>query len=339
MPLEASPSPYPPLLTARLLRLTLTLACCAGGLALDGLPGRADEPAAKAPTSDIDSAPPPDLPIERRSPKVRTEGLAALELPGIPASAISPFLNGVRVSDDAEGAMPGARPVTALPEGHRVAGIGEPIYVEGLGSGTDWDIYRRGLSFVDPDTGKRLGTELVPVGEARLDRAGATATLIVRRASREIGVGDLVVPHADTSISVNYRPQVPVLEIDARVMSIYGGRSEQSSLGSGLELDRPGATDFERRREAGPLQVVTLNRGRTAGLEPGNVLALHRTQRIVDDRSTGPYYQGEARPRQVDLPEQRYGLVFVFRTFEHVSYALVVRGDRSAAPGDHARNP
>jgi hypothetical protein len=330
------------------LPLCLRLSCglIAGLTGLAGLPGSGPRPAEAAePAAALirpatqDEAPVPALPVERLSPQVRMTPLDALDLPPIPASAVSPFLAGVRVTDEAGSGLPGAQPVSALAEGHRVAGIGEHIYVGDLGAGTDWDIYRRGAALIDPASGERLATELVPIGQARLVRSGNPATLVVRSASREVGVGDLVVPHADATIALSYRPLVPVRDIDAQVMSIYGGRAEQSELGAGLAVDRPGAFDFERRREAGPLQVITLNRGRDAGLEPGHVLALHRSQRIDSNRSIGPYYLGERRRPPVDLPDERYGLIFVFRTFEHVSYALVVRGERSAAPGDHARNP
>ena len=84
---------------------------------------------------------------------------------------------------------------------------------------------------------------------------------------------------------------------------------------------------------------MILNKGAADGLELGNVLALYRSVTISRDKSIGPFYMGGPRPPDVTLPEERYGLVFVFRTFQHVSFALIVQGSEPATPRDIARTP
>ena len=97
--------------------------------------------------------------------------------------------------------------------------------------------------------------------------------------------------------------------------------------------------DYDSRREAGPLQIVSINRGTNDKVEVGHVLALYRSAKIKFERSAGSYYMGGPKPEDIELPDERYGLVFVFRTFERVSYGLIVQAQRTAVPGDLARTP
>jgi hypothetical protein len=85
--------------------------------------------------------------------------------------------------------------------------------------------------------------------------------------------------------------------------------------------------------------VVSINRGAKDGLEPGHVLALYRSTTIIRDRSVGPYYMGDPRTPPFPLPEERYGLLMVFRVFENLSYALTLNVERAVAPGDVAAKP
>ena len=50
-------------------------------------------------------------------------------------------------------------------------------------------------------------------------------------------------------------------------------------------------------------------------------------------------YRGEAGKESFQLPEKRYGVVFVFRVFERVSYALVMESDGPVTIADAVRKP
>jgi len=120
--------------------------------------------------------------------------------------------------------------------------------------------------------------------------------------------GDELIPAPPPEI-ITYAPHRPDREISAKIMSIYGGIEEGSSS-----------------------SVVSLTRGKMDGLEVGHVVALFRNRvsiNVDDDgvRSTTP------------VPEERYGLAFVFRVFDHVAYALVVDSSKAVIVGDSARNP
>ena len=138
---------------------------------------------------------------------------------------------------------------------------------------------------------------------------------------------------------VDFVPHAPALPVDARVIGTYGGRGEQSYLGSDLDDNRKDVGAFDARREAGPLQIVSINRGADDGLERGHVLALFRTSVATNDRSIGVFYMGKKRVAPVQLPEERYGLLMIFRTFDHLSYGLIVQAQRTVVAGDAVRQP
>ncbi len=290
-----------------------------------------------APDSNATSA---SLPTERLSPATRETALDTTAIPAIPLSAIGPFLAQVQITEGRT--VPGAQPVSGIEAGRGAAYASQRIYARGLGSaapGSEWDIVRLGPPLIDPETRRVLASEVMATGLARLVHPGETATLVIVRSDREVVAGDLLVPRAVAPLVLDYTPHAPRAPVSAQVIAIYGGRGEHNALGAGLELDRPGSLDFERRREAGPLQVIVLNRGRAQGLEPGHVLSLHQRQTLANDRSIGPFYLGTPRPPVLQLPAERYGLALVFRTFDQVAYALVVQSVHSVKPGDVLREP
>ena len=108
---------------------------------------------------------------------------------------------------------------------------------------------------------------------------------------------------------VDYIPHRPDTLIDGRIISIYGG------VGS-----------------AGQSSIVSLNRGSRDGLEIGHVLALERNRTIVERDE-------KDRKVNVQIPRERSGLIFVFRTFERISYALVLQSEGAVDLNDFVRTP
>jgi hypothetical protein len=82
--------------------------------------------------------------------------------------------------------------------------------------------------------------------------------------------------------------------------------------------------------QIGTFDVVVLNRGEREGLAVGDTLAIYRRGGTVRDPITR---------EQVTLPNQRGGLLMVFRTFEKLAYGVVLQADRPLAVGDEVRNP
>ena len=240
-------------------------------------------------------------------PKVHVEKDHTV-IPSIPQNVIEPFLSRPLVVD--EPGMKDAPRIVATQEDRVVLGPGNVAYVANLDGKRDlWQVYRPAKPLVDPETKETLGYEAYYLGTARKVRDGEPATVEIVSAKEEIARGDRLAPAARAEI-VSYVPHAPNAQVDARIVAVYGGV-----------------------KEAGRNAIVTLNRGTRDGLEVGHVLALYRRGAETTYRDDGD------EKKTVKLPDERYGLVFVFRTFERVSYALVMNVTRPVAVADIVRTP
>ena len=248
------------------------------------------------------------------APRVRAESLARQEIPSIPPSAIEPFLTRPLVVEP--DGLDNAPTIVGTQENRVILSAGNAAYVRGIGDSTEetWYIYRRGPALVDPDTEQTLAYEAIYLGTAQMTRPGNPATVVVTSAVQEINAGDKLIP-AGRAQTVNYAPRAPAVQMTGRVMGIYGGVSKVG--------------------EAGPLQIISINRGRADGVELGHVLALYSLGGTVRDVTKA----ANAPDALIKLPDERAGVAFVFRIFDRVSYALVMQITRPISPLDVVRTP
>jgi hypothetical protein len=253
--------------------------------------------------------------VVRLSPRARGEALAKDMIPSIPAGAIEPFLSRPLVVEP--DGLDNAPTIVGTQTDRVILSEGNSAYVRGIGSSKEgtWYVYRRGGALVDPDTNETLAYEAIYLGTAQLKRPGDPATVVLTSAVQEVGPGDKLVA-ASAVQPLNYAPHAPNVFLKGRVMSIYGG------LGGKVG-------------EAGPMSVITINRGRADGLEIGHVLALYTLGGTVRDVSK----RAGADDSMIQLPDERAGLSFVFRVFERVSYALVMNITRPVSPLDVVQTP
>lgn len=258
----------------------------------------------------IDGATDWRLVVTKLSPSIRKLDLAASAIPSIPMEAITPFLTKPLVLD--EGEMGAAPILVAGPENRVVLSAGDTAYVKGVvwEDGTEWNIYRPGRDLVDPDTKELLGREAVHLGELKVSQFGEVSRVAITKSVLEIAPGDRLVKIMPTP-ALPYIPRAPSTRIKGKVIA-----APHSSV-----------------TEIGPQMVVVLNRGARDGLETGNVLALYRDLPMVRPA-------GATDPRErIKLPPERYGVVFVFRVFEKVSYALVMHTTRPVNLLDAVQTP
>ena len=246
------------------------------------------------------------------SPRVHAESTARAAIPSIPPSAIEPFL--VRPLVIEPNGLDNAPTIVAAEESRVILETGNRAFVRGMGDSkeTTWFIYRRGPALVDPDTKAMLGYEAIYLGTARVTRPGDPAVVQLISVTQEVGVGDKLVPAGKPEV-LTYSPHAPASAIQGRIISLYGG---------GTKLG-----------EAGGSTVISINRGKADGLEIGHVVALYRPGALVAEgrglRSAAP----------LSLPNDRYGLAFVFRVFDRVSYALVMHISKPVNTLDLVQNP
>jgi hypothetical protein len=292
-------------------RGTLSVAGGAPG-ATPTAPGTGGPGSAAVPATGSAAVPPSGT--VKLAPRVRAESLAKQAIPSIPPSAIEPFLSRPLIIE-ADG-LDKAPTIVATEKDRVILAAGNTAYVRGIhdAKAETWYVYRRGEPLVDPDSNRTLAYEAIYLGTAQLTRPGNPATVVLTTAVQEVNAGDKLVaaPPLETP---TYAPHAPDKELSGRVMKIYG------SVG--------------RVGEAGPLQIITINRGRADGIEVGHVLALYSHGGTVRDMSK-PHNSRDAR---IKLPDERAGLSFVFRVFDRVSYALVMNVTRPISPSDVVRTP
>lgn len=225
-------------------------------------------------------------------------------IPSIPADAIEPFLSRPLVTEDATGVPQPT--VLGAREGRVIFGEHDTIFVTGLPQdpGKQWLIYRPGKTLTDPQSGESLGMESIYLGSAELQSSGEISSLLITHSAQEIYQGDRLMAPATSPIGA-YIPRAPDTLIKGQVISVLGGVSQ-----------------------AGQNSVVVISKGQRDGVEPGHVLALYRKGESL--RNAGKTYV---------LPDERYGLVFVFRVFERVAYALVMETRLPVQLLDFAETP
>ena len=253
------------------------------------------------------------------SPRVRSSGIGDGSIPSIPFHLIEPFLTEAVIFPANE--LETAPRIVGTQEGRVVLGKGERAYVRGeIAPQREFRIFREPKALRDPSTKEVLGYEATYVGAAEYTRPGETrnaadgkpeivpATFTVTAAKLEAGVGDRLAPMPAREFS-NYAPHAPQGPTSGQIVSIYG---------DGLT--------------AGQNQIVALNKGSADGLERGHVLALWSTGEQVIDK-TDP-----SRPT-IKLPDERHGMLFVFRVFDRMSYALILSVQNPVKPGDRFTQP
>ncbi|MBC8024127.1 MAG: LysM peptidoglycan-binding domain-containing protein [Burkholderiales bacterium] len=287
-------------------------------------------------------------------PRIRVETLQQA-VPTIPGSVIGPFLTQPLVVE--VGGLANAPTIVATDESRVIVGAGDTAYADRIGSAAavNWQVFREGATLRDPDTGEVLGIEAKYVGDARVRRFGNPTTLEIVKARQEINRGDRLTPARETSFP-SFVPRAPDKPIRATIMSVEDGVSE-----------------------LGQFQVITINRGSRDGLEIGHVLASYHRGAFVTAsgqmrpslnepgmnwrpwaRFTGgetkpvPVVPDSARPAEsadttnsgarldggsFRLPDERNGLVMVFRIFEKMSYGLVMKATKPIYVGDILQTP
>jgi hypothetical protein len=249
--------------------------------------------------------------ITRLTPKIRSIQSDHDIIPTIPARMIAPFLARPLVIEEEE--LESSPTMIGAREGRVILGTGDVGFARNMPTdkGDKWYIYRPGKIFTDPDTDEFLGVEAVFLGSGEVSKFADISTVAITSSIQEIYPGDrLVSPSAD-EIST-YLPRAPWDDISAQVISVYGGV-----------------------QQAGQNVVITLNKGARDGLEIGHVLALYRRGEEVKVESTSLF----SWDKTYTLPDERYGLVFVFRVFEKVSYALVMQTKLPVQLLDRANTP
>jgi hypothetical protein len=269
-------------------------------------------------------------------PHAIEEPLEKEAIHSISPKVITPFLSQPLLIEN--NMLETAPRIVAGQDNRAILSPGTRVYANGIKEtdGTHWNVYRPGDALIDPETNQTLGTEAIYLGDVDITRFGSPATGTVMRAKEEIFVKDRLVVSPD-EFKTSFVPHAPDADINGRIIRVYGGVAE-----------------------AGPNNVVSINRGKKDGLEEGHVLAISRQGKIVNDpeykESSGKPVAEQKELKELNfdvntdadgkkvinfektqiakdptlkagelrLPNERIGLLMIFRTFDKVSYGLIM---------------
>jgi len=297
-------------------------------------------------------------------PRARVEKLET-SVPTIPGTAIGPFLSQPLVVESNE--LDTAPTIVATEESRVIVGPGDLAYADRIASrdGVNWQVFRQGAAVVDPESGETLGFEAKYLGDVRVRRFGNPSTLEVVKSREEINKGDHLVPSRETTFP-SYVPRAPDKPIKGSIISVSGGVSELgqyqvvslnrgardgvevghvlASYHRGAVIDPNGSTHASDLAGTSDYPTWMPSWGSITSWNWGGWKVESKPNPVVPDApNSQPAYAKEGGAQLVGstitLPDERNGLVFVFRVFEKMSYALVVRSTRPIYVGDVVQTP
>lgn len=161
-----------------------------------------------------------------------------------------------------------------------------------------------------------MGYEMFEVSRVRVAKAGEISVMDVIRDRTEVRPGDFILPVSDMGYASVFHP------------------SAMDEVPEGLKV----LATSGQRSGVGLYQIVSINGGTNQGIQEGNVFSAFRTGQKVADR-VGFREGSFSTDARVRLPETYDGLIMVFRTFDDISYGMVLGGSRVVLEFDILRHP
>ena len=248
----------------------------------------------------------------------------------IPLDAILPFLTSARVLSQDE--LDDAPYIVGSDSGRLLAAQDHKVYLRGIQDQPidNYSFFRKGDNYLDPVTAEYLGTEAIHLGEGLKIQSGDPAVIRVKKSVEELRSGDRAWPTNDQQIRPVYFPRAPRGFEGGQIISVYGGVEQ-----------------------IGQFDIVVINRGERENMEVGHVLDIYQrgelivdkiaTQRRRDDDNVSTWDKVKEsvtnEKQKVKLPDEKAGQLMIFRTFEKVSLALVLKASRSIHTLDNVKTP
>jgi hypothetical protein len=254
----------------------------------------------------------------RVEPRVRSQPLEAA-VTTIPYEAVAAFMSKPSVLSKEQ--IKTAPYVFATRDDHVALAEGDTLYARGFVTpaqmGTHYNVVRVGDALRDPDDNRIVGYDGIFTASARVTRLGDPTTLIMTDSARETELGDKLFA-GGVDVPLDFIPSSPKIKVNGRIMAVSDGVTI-----------------------IGQYQVVVINRGARDGLAPGNVLAVFEVGGSQRDTVNRGYLGGMSRlgAKNVRLPDERTGTFMVFKTFDRMSYGLIMEAKNIIHVSDRVENP
>jgi hypothetical protein len=250
------------------------------------------------------------LQVVKINPRVRSQSIDAT-IPAIPIDSIRHLLERPLIVD--EDMLNNSAYVLSSLDNHLINSVNDKLYVRKLDTTTGigrYHIYRPNRAIHDPVTDELLGYEALYVGESALLLRGDPASVRVINSEREILRNDRVMPMDNTNFERDFFPKPPSTEVSGEIVALLNSISK-----------------------SGAFQTIAINLGNRDGLESGNILRIRRAGDIVIDRAE------EDSDFKVKLPDEQIGMAMIIRSFEKMSYALIMEADMPISVRDFVESP
>jgi hypothetical protein len=253
----------------------------------------------------------------RVEPRVRSEPIDSA-ITTIPYATVAAFMSKPTVLDRDQ--IKAAPYVLATRDLHVVMSEGDTVYARGFTSpaelGSHYNVIRVGDPLIDPDDKRVLGYDGIFTGSGHVTRQGDPTTLIMTESARESRAGDKLIP-GGVDVPLDFIPSAPRAKTNGRIIAVANGVTI-----------------------IGQYEVVVVNRGARDGLAPGNVLGVFDTGPLVADTDKRGFFNlDRLGAKNVALPSERTGTFMVFKTFDNISYGLIMEATNLIRVGDKVQNP
>ena len=240
-------------------------------------------------------------------PTIRVQPLQQA-IPTIPLNAIQQFLMQTNVVGIGE--MENAPYVVDFADDHISGGAGDRIYVRGISNSPlrGYKVYRAGPPYLDAETQEILGYEALYVADVEFQSLGDPSTLLITKSNRDVRIGDRIMAGAREQMLMDFQPHPPPTPVKGHIISVVDGVSQ-----------------------IGQYSIVVIDRGIADGLEIGHVLEIRRSRKAI-------IFMNDYN-EMINIPDEREGLLIIFRPYERVSFGVVLSATRGISLMDAVENP
>ena len=281
-------------------------------------------------------------------------------IPPIPVDAIQQFLKWPLIFEEDE--MDDWPYIVSSYEGHLIASVNNTIYIRGLSDDVEtnqYSIYRKGPAYVNLKKDKDeedevLGYEAIYVGQAIMQKKGDPASAVITSVDREVLTGDRLIPNSQQEVNIEFTPSSTKTELEGNILSVLTGISKLGGVAqigqyqvvvlnigesSGVE---PGNVFGIYQSNLEVIDTIGPNQPKNIAVEDEKRIKFEREDTHFVDRELSKLVNGirnafnkfdnrfpefanrKSNSETILLPEEYVGNMMVFRTFDKISYALVM---------------
>lgn len=246
--------------------------------------------------------------VVRLSPQVRQSPLLN-PIPVIPRAAIDGFLAKNRIVD--KEIFESAPYILSSLSGNLLMGAGHEVYAKGEWSDdvSQYEVFRLGSAYIDKETKALLGQEVINLGSLRIlsDEDESLKKALILSSREELKAGDRLLPQETNRLDTRFFPTTPEQDLSGEIIGL-----------------------LDHKNKAAQFESIVFDIGEAEGLRVGDILTIEKSGARVRDPITNKW---------VMLPSSDIGIVLTYKTFEKLSYGVILSLIEPSTVGDTLSTP